>query len=76
MTVKDLCVTLDNGKVIVCAKIWYGKELSILQSTTPVTVHDFKKLVMKHQELANKHIFRLIIENDVLHIVLYEEGYM
>ena len=76
MTVKDLCVALDKGKVIVCANIWYSKELAILQSTSPVTAQDFKKLVMKHQELANKHVFRLRIENDSLHILLYEEGSM
>lgn len=46
MTVKDLCIALDHGKVKVCANIWYSKELSILQSTTPVTAQDFKKLVM------------------------------
>lgn len=74
MTVKDLCVALDRGKVIVCANIWYSKELAILQSTTPVTVQDFKKLVMKHQELANKHVFRLTIVNDALRVLLYEEG--
>lgn len=76
MTVKDLCVALDDGKVIVCANIWYSKELPILQSTTPVTAQGFKKLVMKHQELANKHVFRLTIENDTLRILLYEEGSM
>lgn len=76
MTVKDLCIALDCGKVIVCANIWYSKELAILQSTTPVTAQDFKKLVMRHQELANKRVFRLRIENDSLHILLYEEGYM
>lgn len=76
MTVKDLCIALDKGKVIVCANIWYSKELAILQSTTPVTAQDFKKLVMRHQELANKRVFRLRIENDSLHILLYEEGSM
>jgi hypothetical protein len=76
MTVKDLCVALDKGKVIVCANIRYSKELAILQSTTPVTAQDFKKLVMSHQELANKRVFRLRIENDSLHILLYEEGSM
>lgn len=74
MTVKDLCIALDHGKVKVCANIWYSKELSILQSTTPVTAQNFKKLVMKHQELANKHVFRLAIENDALCVLLYEEG--
>lgn len=74
MTVKDLCVTLGKGKVIVCTNICYSKELAILQSTTPVTAQDFKKLVMKHQELANKHVFRLTIENNSLCILLYENG--
>lgn len=74
MTVKDLCVALDDGKVIVSANIWYSKELSILQSTIPVTAQDFKKLVMKHKELANKHVFRLTVKNDTLHVLLYEEG--
>nr|DAH29030.1 MAG TPA: hypothetical protein [Caudoviricetes sp.] len=76
MTVKDLCVALDKGKVIVCTNIWYSKELAILQSTTPVTAQDFKKLVSIHQELANKRVFRLRIENDSLHILLHEEGSM
>lgn len=76
MTVKDLCIALDKGKVMICANIWYSKELAILQSTTTVTAQDFKKLVMKHQELANKHVFRLTIENDSLRILLYEEGSM
>lgn len=74
MTVKDLCIALDHGKVKVCANIRYSKELSMLQSTTTVTTQDFKKLVMKHQELANKHVFRLAIENDVLCVLLYEDG--
>lgn len=76
MTVKDLCVALDDGKVIVSANIWYSKELSILQSTISVTAQDFKKLVMKHKELANKHVFRLTVKNDTLHVLLYEEGSM
>lgn len=74
MTVKDLCIALERGKVKVCANIWYSKELSMLQSTIPVTTQDFKKLVMSHQELANKHVFRLAIENDTLRILLHEEG--
>lgn len=74
MTVKDLCIALDHGKVKVCANILYSKELAILQSTKPVTAQYFKKLVMKHQELANKNVFRLAIENDVLCVLLYEEG--
>lgn len=76
MTVKELCVALYDGKVIISANIWYSKELSILQSTIPVTAQDFKKLVMKHQELANKHVFRLTVKNDALHVLLHEEGFM
>ena len=74
MTVKDLCVAIGDGTVIVSTNIWYRKELSILESTNPVTAQDFKKLVMKHQELANRHVLRLTVKNDTLHILLYGGG--
>lgn len=77
MTVKDVCIVMGNrGCVIVRSNIRYSKELAILQSTIPVSIQDFKKLVMKSEELANKHVFRLTIENNSLCILLNEEGFM
>lgn len=77
MTVKDLCKVMGNrGNVIVCTNIFYSKELALLQKTNPVSMQDFKILVMRSEEFANKHVFRFTIENNSLCIVLYEEGVM
>lgn len=77
MTVKDLYKVMGNrGNVIVCVNVFYSKELALLQKTNPVSMQDFKKLVMKSEELANKHVFRFTIENNSLCILLQEDGVM
>lgn len=77
MTVKDLCKVMGNrGNVIVCTNIFYSKELALLQKTNPVSMQNFKMLVLKSEEFANKHVFRFTVENNSLCIVLREEGVM
>lgn len=77
MTVKDLCEVMGNrGDVIVCTNIFYSKKLALLQKTNPVSMQDFKILVMRSEEFANKHIFRFTLENNSLCILLLEEGVM
>lgn len=80
MTVKDLCKVMGNiGNVIVCTNIVYSQKLALLQKkkkTNPVSIQDFKILVMRSEELANKHVFRFTLENNSLCILLLEEGVM
>lgn len=77
MTVKDLYKVMGNrGNVIVCTNVVYSQKLALLQKTNPISAQDFKILVMRSEELANKHVFRFTIENNSLCIFLYEEGVM
>lgn len=77
MKVKDLCKVMGNsGNVIVCTNIVYSQNLALLQKTNPIYMQDFKILVMRSEEFANKHVFCFTVENNSLCIVLYEEGVM
>lgn len=77
MKVKDLYKVMGNrGNVIVCTNIVYSQNLALLQKTNPISIQDFKILVMRSEEFANKHVFRFTVENNSLCIVLYEEGVM
>lgn len=75
MTVKDICNVLGNrGNVIVCTNIFYSKELALIQKTNPISMQDFKILVTRSEEFANKNVFRFTLENNSLCILLREEG--
>lgn len=77
MTVEDMCSIMGNiGNVIVCTNIFYSNELVLLQKTNPISMNDFKKLVERSKEFANKHVFRFTVENNNLCLLLLEECVM